>query len=302
MEPSQRLGYGMPGLQWQTLCEQVLRQEHGPSYQRVPDTGGDGGIEGFTHAGLAYQCYSPNEPLSTEQRHEKLRNKMTDDVGKFISNTSKFKDLFGTTVKIRYWTLLVPYFDDKRIVGHATRSQTKRLRDANLSYTESNCCVIIQTLDDYAASVQAVMTNRLVALNLPQPGTASYSALGDDIAIARAKLEKIPVFKANPEKLKKYLDNVISSNLIGRELVEYIRDHFPELGQSLDSEINEIERRLETEYPLRDDPPNQLLLNVQRETEEGVKQAIPNLKRQDSSDIAYGQIAEWLMRCPLDFA
>src|SRR4051812_2279197 len=102
---------GMDGGAWQRLCMQVLHREHKEKLVPVPDTSdGDAGLEAYTHCGLAYQCYSPKAPLAVQQRYQKHRDKMTEDVGKFIANKSKLEPMLGP-IKIHRWILLVPISD-----------------------------------------------------------------------------------------------------------------------------------------------------------------------------------------------
>src|SRR5687768_1663396 len=94
---SQAGGYaGMDGGEWQRLCLNVLRVKYGDDLVPVPDVHhGDAGLEAFTLGGMAFQSYSPREPLGVKQRYEKHRNKMTEDIGKFIANKQTLAGMFG---------------------------------------------------------------------------------------------------------------------------------------------------------------------------------------------------------------
>ena len=109
MNTSSRLS----GEEWQKWADKLLQRHYGPGgYQKIPDKHkGDAGIEGFADtAGHAYQAYGPEEPLSTRERYEKHRTKMTNDIQKFIDNRIVLAKLFGE-VKINKWILLVPIFE-----------------------------------------------------------------------------------------------------------------------------------------------------------------------------------------------
>jgi hypothetical protein len=55
------------------------------------------------------------------------------------------------------------------------------------------------------------------------------------------------------------------------------------------------------EYRLLDAAPNRVLAQIIAEAEARVEETIPSLRETDRQGLAYAQIAEWLMRCPLDF-
>ena len=76
----------LTGTQWQDWADMLLQRHYGSGgYQKIPDkVKGDAGIEGFSMSGCAYQVYGPEEPLSTSERYEKHRNKITRDINKFI--------------------------------------------------------------------------------------------------------------------------------------------------------------------------------------------------------------------------
>src|SRR5437588_2907309 len=124
------------GEEWQNWANKLLTCHYGPTnYQKVPDNDrGDSGIEGFTITeGHAYQAYGcEGEPLKTADRYEKHRDKVTEDINKFIQNQAILSKIFGL-VKITRWVLFVPYFDSKEIVIHASKKTTEVL-DAKLPY------------------------------------------------------------------------------------------------------------------------------------------------------------------------
>src|SRR5207253_2656038 len=120
----------------------------GDDLVEVPDKDrGDAGIEAYTVSGNAYQCYSPEEPLTVSQRYEKQRTKMTTDIGKFIGNGAKLSAILGV-VKVRRWILLVPVVDSREIVVHSVE-QTERVRASGISYADRDIFVMAQCFDRY---------------------------------------------------------------------------------------------------------------------------------------------------------
>jgi hypothetical protein len=291
---------GMDGGAWQRLCMQVLHREHKEDLVPVPDTsGGDAGLEAYTHSGLAYQCYSPKEPLTAQKRYGKHRDKMTEDVGKFIDNKSKWQPMLGT-IKIRRWILLVPASESKDINVHCT-NQTSRLRQASLAYVAADAFVMVQTLEHYEASYDAVVNARLAKMHLPPIQDPDFSTVDADLVqTMHRKLRKVPKL-AGEKRRNNYVSTLLSSLISGREQRDYIRDHYPELDDELEHLLTDLANRLDGEFALLDDPPERMLLKVMKDAENRVNRALPSIRDGHARTISQAQIADWLMQCPLDF-
>ena len=91
----------MDGKKWEEICDECYRVRYqGDGYQKVPaTTEGDAGIEGFTNS-LVYQCYYPEGEYNDKQWYEKLREKLTRDIDKFVDKEySKKLTLFFKIMK-----------------------------------------------------------------------------------------------------------------------------------------------------------------------------------------------------------
>jgi len=126
----------LSGDEWQEWANLLLSRHYGPTeYQKVPDNQkGDAGIEGFTRCGRVYQAYGCEEPISTDERYTRQRDKLTADVGKFIRNKAILEKLFGSLKVIR-WALFVPFYDSRELVArrrhtrHAPTGGRRRATD-----------------------------------------------------------------------------------------------------------------------------------------------------------------------------
>ena len=98
------------GDEWQSWCVDLIRRTYGANQvQPVPARhGGDLGIEAFTHNGHVFQCYVAQEPLTTKDRYESQRDKLTMDLAKLESKMAEFQRLLGH-VRIGCHFFLVPY-------------------------------------------------------------------------------------------------------------------------------------------------------------------------------------------------
>ena len=73
---------------WEELIDKLYRIKYkDEGYQYIPARGGgDYGIEGYTETGKVYQCYFPEGEYSPKDLYEKLRDKMSIDLGKIEKN------------------------------------------------------------------------------------------------------------------------------------------------------------------------------------------------------------------------
>ena len=302
MDNSPRLS----GEEWQKWADSLLQRYYGPGeYQRVPDNQkGDAGIEGFTIAtGHAYQAYGPEEPLSTDERYKKLRQKTSDDIKKFIENKDKLAPLFGE-VKIKRWILFVPYFDSKDIIDHASK-KTKEVIAANLPYVDNaNFRVVIEQEEAFAVERDQLINvgnDKLLII----PGAVSPEAIADwvgtyDVLVTRLtkKLERLPSCQ-NEDQLRKLRDNFIKHFLEGQNVLEDLRQ-YPEIYESIRRAKSERERYLATENMFSVASPPERLKEALDQFRLTLSE-IRGVSTHTIDAVIYEAIADWLIRCPLDF-
>ncbi|SFN38193.1 hypothetical protein SAMN04487980_1018111 [Streptomyces sp. cf124] len=291
---------GLSGAEWQALCTQVLRMHHGADLVAVPDKGGDHGLEAYTLTGHAFQCYSPEEPLTTLKRYQKQRDKTTEDVGKFIKNTAKLTKLFGEHVKINRWIIMCPQVDSKDLAAHCS-SQTSRVRSAALEYADPDIHVICQTMEDYEISYKKVVNANLAKMHLPPLAQPNYSAVDSaHVATMHGKLAKVSVLR-DQDRRNDYVQRLLTEYLHSQEFRSYIKDHYTEIHTLLESQLDDLEHRLVMEFVLDEGHAAAQLKKVLEETEKRVRFCAPDSSLGESRTLAHGQVADWLMRCPLDF-
>jgi hypothetical protein len=292
----------LSGDDWQDLCLRVLHEHHpGAELVEVPDDDrGDAGLEAFSLTGCAYQCYAPEgEPLATGARYEKQRDKMTSDVRKFIVNADKIKSLLPPDLKISSWVLLVPLINSRRLVEHSA-TKTSEIRAAGLSYAAADIVVVGQTLAAFERARVAVVTRQLTKFDLPPLVAVDYSHLGDELVERMSTKLGMTMQYAAEEKRRNIVNRLLSNNVAGRTHRDFVQDQYSELGDQLEAQLSDLEDRLAMQYALEEQVPDRRLLTVLRDTERAVD-SILNTRANESRIIAEGQVADWLMRCPLDF-
>lgn len=292
----------LSGDEWQDLCVRVLHEHHpGPELIEVPDDDrGDAGLEAFSLTGHAYQCYAPEgEPLTTDVRYRKQRDKMTDDVGKFIGNADKIKRLLPPELRISCWVLLVPFINSRRLVEHAAR-KTSEIRSSGLAYASSDIVVTAVTLDAFEGAREAVINRQLTKLELPPLDAVDYSHLDDELIGRMATKLAMTSQYAEETRRGPLVNRLLANHVAGRARRDHVQDHYSELGDQLETRLSDLEDRLVVQYALEETVPDRRLLTVLRDTEKTVEEVL-NPQAPHSRIIAEGQVADWLMRCPLDF-
>ncbi len=292
----------LSGAEWQNLCVRVLHVHHGGGkFNEVPDQeGGDAGLEGYSLDGMVYQCYAPeNEPLESSVRYEKQRRKMTADVGKFIENKEKIRKVLPPDYRAKMWILLVPVVTTKRLLEHA-HTQTLRLRSEMLSYADPGIVVMPHTLRSYEEAKNKVIARQIDRLKLPQVDDPNYESIEDPlIQTMSGKLARTSGF-SDPNRRRRFIDRLLTNSVVGREQREWIRDQYSELGAELEDQLLDLEARLEAQYPLNQPTPDHLLATILTDTEQVVS-GVLNVRKSQARVVAEGQVAQWLMDCPLDF-
>lgn len=293
---------GLTGDQWQSLCLRVLYEEYGAGdLIEVPDHDrGDAGIEAFTLSGYAFQCYAPEgEPLTNKERVKRHKSKLDDSADKFVNNSVKLAAVIPTGTQVNRYVLLVPLVSSKDVQAHAN-ILTARIRAASLPYAAEDICVVVQTLSAYERARQAVVSRQLTKLDLPDPGSLDYSQIADpQVEIIHTKLQKTEAFSDAARRdplVARLLENFVASE----GYKGFVFDEYPDLHENLEERLGDLESRLTVQYSLEHRDPDALLGSVLADTESVVTDVL-NTRDAKSRVLAEGQVADWLMRCPLDF-
>jgi hypothetical protein len=301
MDNSPRLS----GSEWQAWADKLLQRHHGPGeYQKVPDRDkGDAGIEGFTiSTGCAYQAYGPVEPLSTQERYEKHRSKMSQDIRKFIENRVLLSSLFGN-VKIHRWILLVPHYDSKEIVRHATK-KTQEVLSEKLPYVADDFRVCIEDEVVFSVERDEFLHSRVGAINVYEDEITHQRIIewvdaNDDLV--KAVEEKVSRVKRKNEERRSFRDQIIKVYLEGQNILEELR-RYPLAYENIRRAKSQTERYLVLESLTSKGASIDILNGSLDKIRNTVLDQAPELARSTIEAIAWEAVADWIIRCPLDFS
>lgn len=289
------------GDEWEKFCLALMHIKHGADeVQRVPAAHkGDFGIEAFTFSGIAVQCYVAQEPLSTHDRYVKQRDKLTTDLGKLEKNLTSLQALLGATT-IRRYLFMVPAFNSAQIVTHAT-SKTTELVAKSLPIIHNNFRIKVCTADDFPEQQAALLARPKELIAAASPATETVHTwietnveLSD---VASQKLDKV----FTPARRQSYLENLIAQNIKGNGVLNRLRPRYPDQWEAATRAVNEKERVLALEYAMAGTACHGEVAKLARDLTGELQAAVPDVGIDTARTLAWGAIADWLMRCPLDF-
>jgi hypothetical protein len=292
------------GDDWQDFALSLLQSRHGPmGVQKIPSSHkGDLGIDFYcTSEAVIYQCYAAEEPIDISTRADRQKVKITTDLKKMVDGADEVAKLFlGNLVK--NWVLLVPLHDSKEVNLHCAK-KTADLRAGHHPHLDVGIEVCIQDQKSFpGAALDAAMT-ALTTLSL-SVGPATQEELdtweagsANLLATATKKLAK----KVEPSQLPGAVADGIEYFLKSNALIDALRSSAPDLHERVAAAISGRTRRLNFVGPQSGPAPNNIMNAELDSLIQAIKSAAPNLSALNAEDIALGTVADWIMRCPLDF-
>jgi hypothetical protein len=289
---------------WEAFALSLLQSRHGAlDVHKIPAAHkGDLGIDYYcTAQAVAYQCYAVQEPIDIATRADRQKRKITTDTGKIVLNASEVSKLF-MGVPIRHWILLTPMHDSKEVNLHCS-TKTLEIREQNCVHLDGNFEVGIHDQKSFPAAALAAGMSTLtkVTLDVPHP-TADEMAVwqvGSTSLLANAthKLMK----RAGAEKIQEVVAEAVRSFLQGNAILDALRSSAPDLHERVIGAVAQRSRRLNLAGPQGGPAPGSILNAELDNLAAAIKGAASNLSDGNAELIALGAVAEWIMRCPLDF-
>ena len=249
---------------WEDLCDCCYSIRYPDKWHKTPSAYlGDCGIEGFTDDGIVYQCYCPEQPYSNQELYEHQRDKFTTDVQKIVSDTNiaRLKSVLGS-VKIKEWHLVVPEYNDVRILQHAN---TKKQEILNIVYSDPakynhiDASFTISVMQDKNFIVEMSKTIRAKSNKLSlrikdvDDEEIDYSSCAvDKVNNIRRKLQAIQPTMPS-EKFNKLVSKYIKFYLQGVEVLNDLRLNLPSEYAELHNLLNSYKDDVEIETAMNVD-------------------------------------------------
>lgn len=279
------------GDDWEIYAKQLLIVRFGIRYQPVFDRDrGDWGIEGYVASeATVFQCYAAQDARDATDLYKKQRDKMTADLAKLVKNRLAIAGAVGCPVDT--WILLVPDCDSKRILEHAGRKQQELRR---LGHPELGAGFVIGVLthSEFEAEKSQLSADR-IRLPEEEPAQANLDQ-APFLADLRSKAEVLA--PSSPEALT---DRFAHQYIRAQGLLQRIKVNYPQVWTDIDETIRARERGLETTSLLGNEPMPPLSALV-ADMEARLLSAASGIGDGTALDVAWGTLADWLIRCPLD--
>jgi hypothetical protein len=291
--------------EWENWINRLLKLKYGFQYQPVPaGNRGDFGMEGFsTQDGCVFQCYAPEEPLTTERRYEKHRDKITRDTEKLVGNRRQLERLFAS-IPVRQWILVVPLYDDKQLLVHAA-NRTAHIRQQQLPYVAPDFHVLVA--DESFFELELASLSQLGSV--PEPTPAQLLELSDvqqwfdsnpePLATLDRKLRAIP--RLNATDLAKFRLNLLERYARGLNILRGYHENYPDLGDEIVKLKHERANSLALECLLDPQPSNSMILDVYGKHTSDLQNRIYGLPKTTAEALSWEAVVEWMFNCPLEF-
>jgi len=297
----------LSGEQWQEWATQLLCTHYRPTeFVKIADNQrGDAGIEGYSRCGHAYQCYGCEEPISTDARYEKQRDKLTKDIGKFIDNKDKLIPLLGTVEVVR-WVLFVPYCDSKDIVSHANRKCDEVVKAA-LPYVGQDFQIHVCDEGHFATERDLLLRTRDDALTISSSGATTEAI--KDWTVAEANTQWVQnlngkLLRLNTLKTTEHRDEfgrqILQWYLEGQEILTKLRS-YPQIYERVVSVKAHHADGLVVSRLTHEGSNAELLKHTMEHLVKEFQAGVCSVSGQFAESLMREAVSDWLLRCPLNF-
>lgn len=290
---------------WQRLIVRLLKTRYPVGeFLEVPDrVCGDCGIEGFGRDGKAFQCYAAEEPLTTTELTKKQKAKVTKDLRKLVSNKAELLPILGGT-RLRYWIFVVPRWENKDLQAHA-QAKADEVRQAGLTYIASDFAPSIATGEDFLVERQKLVAAGADSLRITAPPAGEGDCLdwveANDQLVGNLDRKALAICHGRKTEARTLRNEFVRHYLQGRNALEKLRSQFPDLYETVFKVKEDREQFLATESLIPYSMPPQRMKETLAEFHQRLKHALPGMSNFTIDQLVHEALADWLLRCPLDF-
>ena len=296
----------MDGNSWEADVKRWLLLKYPNDFQEVPATDkGDAGIEGYCICDCnVYQCYAALPNLDTKSLYENQRDKLTEDIGKFVGNKAKLVKLLPRGFKTRRYFFVMPEYRSRDLVSHANE-KAEEVRQAKLVYAAADFAIMLHKKADYEQQQREEQLRLLKKLNLDiedvEKEAVQEWVVGNNAGVQNLD-RKIRAFtgltaQADIEKLREYW---IERKICTDNALEKLHARTPDAWEKLWAVKQARERLLGREYS-RAGAKTGNVAAISDKLADDMISRVQNLEQVGAETLAEGLVGEWLQDCKLDF-
>lgn len=291
--------------EWQQYVNELLATHHSlrkEKYQRIPDRNGDHGLEGMTDTGVGYQAYADQNSKDDNDRIEKQKKKIYEDLRKLETYKAWWEEFFGDN-KLHRWHLIVPQFPDKEVVKYA-KTRARELKKKRLKFIADDFDAWVDTNQDYAEALLMVRSPHLPKRNpnSVEDGDIAQFCIENPVFVQKMDEKVARVLSNKPlEECLAYREKLLKWHLDASNYSDGLHADFQPQWEQLEELIKTTGDSIETECVLDDSTAPTRLKNTRRDFEAALEEELPFMDKGDRQAVSWGTIARWLGECPLDF-
>jgi len=296
----------LDGNSWEADVKRWLRLKYPNDFQDVPATDkGDAGIECFCISDCnVYQCYSPLSHMDTKSLYESQRDKLTEDIGKFVQNKAKLLRVLPRRFRVRRYCFVVPEYRSRQLGEHAN-TKSEEVRVAGLDYVAHDFAILVHQRLDYETQQREEQARLLKKLNLDLEDVEQEAVLkwvvGNNVGVQNLdrKIKAIYGLTANKD-IEKQREYWIERKICTDNALEKLRSRTPETWEKLWEVKRARERLLGKEYSTAGAKPESVATISDKLASDMITR-VPNLEQIGADTLADGLVGGWLQDCKLDF-
>jgi hypothetical protein len=292
--------------EWEQHVYGLLQDRHGPlNVHKVPARHkGDHGLDYYSlEDQVAYQCYAVQEPCEVAARADKQKAKITTDLNKFCTKKAELSGMFGS-VQMARWVLVVPLHDSSQLNAHST-AKTAEVKSFELAYVAPNFQVMVQDLESFDVLSRAARTSARRAISILTSPTSlqeieDWSSASETL-VSTLKVKLAKRVGTDAHKLDESVDLAVRWFLDRENALEALRSTAPQIHEALMGVILRHGQKLSFYGPPAVGVAHQILRSELDAPVAALRAEVPNFTDASAHQLAIGTLADWLMRCPLDF-
>jgi hypothetical protein len=230
---------------------------------------------------------------------------MTEDIGKFISNQTELVKILGP-VKVKIWNFVVPYYSNKDLLKHA-KIKDALVRASKLAHADKDFTVSVITEDDFSVERQELAGVGLSSFKanlhtLPQKTLDEWLQNANNVSLVsnlNHKAVQITGSDSGP-RLTKFRLGVVRNYINGDIVLKQLEHEQPDTFKDVKALKDQKEADLDTETTTLTLVPSEMFHETLK-SYQGQLSTTPGLSESATRAIANEAVADWLLRCPLEF-
>ena len=277
------------------------------SYQHIPaDIKGDCGLEGFAHDGTAYQCYACQNWNDFGVLLDHQKHKMTADIGKLLRKEAELLEIMGD-IRIGIWNFVLPFWNNKDLLSHARKKQ-EEVRKKSAKHVTPDFRISVITGEEFAVETQALAKQDLYQFDVKGEISDSVAAVakwfddnqGLEMAGNLARKSLVIAQGKSENMRKKFLNQMVKDFTKGQVVLGRLELELPDVYEKVIQHKAFREGELDAECVTNTSVPGEFF-NATLAGYKSQLRDVSGISPNAADLLAREAVADWLLRCPLEF-